>query len=77
MNVDFNDIIEKLKCVSNPDAVESMAKYGITPENTFGVSIPNLRRIAKETGKDHVLAQQLWKSGFRETMILASMVDEP
>ena len=72
----FNDIIEKLKSVSNPDAVEGMARFGITPENTFGVSIPNLRKIAKETKKNHALAQQLWESGFRETMILASMVDE-
>ena len=72
----FNDIIEKLKNVSNPDAVKGMARFGITPENTFGVSIPNLRKIAKETKKNHALAQQLWESGFRETMILASMVDE-
>ena len=73
----FNDIIEKLKSVSNPDAVGGMARFGITPENTFGVSIPNLRKIAKETKKNHAFAQQLWESGFRETMILASMVDEP
>ncbi len=73
----FDDIIEKLKSVSNPDAVGGMARFGITPENTFGVSIPNLRKIAKETKKNHALAQQLWESGFRETMILASMIDEP
>lgn len=73
----FNDIIEKLKSVSNPDAVGGMARFGITPENTFGVSIPNLRKIAKETKKNHALAQQLWESDFRETMILASMIDEP
>ncbi|MCK5485916.1 MAG: DNA alkylation repair protein [Desulfobacterales bacterium] len=76
-SANFNDIIEKLKSVSDPDAVKGMARFGITPENTFGVSIPNLRKIAKETGKDHALAKQLWESGFRETMILASMVDEP
>ena len=77
IDANFNDIIEKLKSQSDPDAVEGMARFGITPENTFGVSIPNLRKIAKETGKDHALAKQLWESGFRETMILASMVDEP
>ncbi len=73
----FDDIIEKLKSISNPDAVGGMARFGITPENTFGVSIPNLRKIAKETKKNHALAQQLWESGFRETMILASMIDKP
>ena len=73
----FDEIIQKLKIMSNPDSVKGMARFGITPENTFGVSIPNLRKIAKETKKNHALAQQLWESGFRETMILASMIDEP
>lgn len=51
-----------------------MARYGITPENTYGVSIPNLRKIAKEIGISHKLAQQLWASDIRETKILASMI---
>ncbi|MGQ9680776.1 MAG: hypothetical protein ACUVV4_08460 [Candidatus Bathyarchaeia archaeon] len=25
-----------------------MARFGINPENTFGVSLPNLRKMAKE-----------------------------
>ena len=76
-NANFNVVIEKLKSASNPDSVKGMARFGITPENTFGVSIPSLRKIAKETKKDHTLAQQFWDFGFRETMILASMIDEP
>ncbi len=53
-----------------------MARFGINPENTYGISIPNLRKIAKDVGKDHSLAQQLWLSGIHEARILASMVDE-
>ncbi len=53
-----------------------MAKFGINPENTLGVSIPNLRKIAKEIGQDHKLAQDLWDSKIHEARILASMVDE-
>jgi len=73
----YNDILKKLESLSNPKAIEGMAKYGITPEKIYGVSIPNLRRIAKEIGTDHELAQQLWASGIRETRILASMIDNP
>ena len=54
-----------------------MARFGINPENTFGVSIPVLRKLAKEIGRSHELAQQLWNSGFHEARILASMVDSP
>jgi len=72
----YNDILKKLKSLSDPEAVKGMARYGINPENTYGVSIPNLRKIAKEIGTDHALAQQLWASGIHEARILASMIDE-
>jgi 3-methyladenine DNA glycosylase AlkD len=72
-----DDILKRLKSLSDPRAVEGMAKYGITPERTYGVSIPNLRKIAKETGKDHELAKKLWESNIRETRILACMTDDP
>ncbi|MEW6726771.1 MAG: DNA alkylation repair protein [Bacillota bacterium] len=73
----YEDILEKLQVLADPAAVEGMAKYGITPVITFGVSIPNLRRIAKETGRDHDLARRLWAADIRETRILASMIDDP
>ena len=73
----YSEIIAKLKSLSNPKAVEGMAKYGITPEYTYGVSLPNLRKIARETCKNHELALELWNTNTRETRILASMVDEP
>ena len=73
----YSDILKELKSLSNPRAIEGMAEYGITPGNTYGVSIPNLRKIAKETGIDHELAQQLWESDIRETRILACMIDDP
>ena len=77
MQSQLNQILDKLKDLSNPEAVKGMARFGINPENTFGVSIPSLRKLAKETGQSHELAQQLWSSGFHETRILASMVDNP
>jgi len=75
--VQHSDIIKKLESLSDPEAVKGMARFGINPENTYGVSIPDLRNIAKETGRDHALAQQLWASGMHEARILASMIDDP
>jgi len=73
----YKDIIKKLKSLSDPEAVKGMVRFGINPENTYGVSIPNLRKTAKETGVNHDLARQLWASGIHEARILASMVDDP
>ncbi len=72
----YSDIIEKLKSLSDPEAVKGMTRFGISVENAYGVSIPALRKIAKETGKDHTLAQQLWASGIHEARTLASMIDK-
>jgi 3-methyladenine DNA glycosylase AlkD len=67
----------RLKRLSSPEAVEGMARFGINPAAAYGISIPSLRKLAKETGRDHKLAGELWKSGIHEARILASMVDEP
>ena len=60
-------ILKQLRSLSDPNAIEGMARFGITPENTYGISMPNLRKIAKDTGKDHNLAQELWDINNRET----------
>jgi len=75
--IKIKEILNKLKSLSNPKAIEGMAKFGITPKKAYGVSIPTLRKMAKEIGKNHKLASQLWDIDTRETRILASMIDEP
>ena len=75
--MEYRETILRLKTLADPEAVAGMSRFGINPENTYGVSIPNLRKIAKEVGKNHTLAQQLWASGIHEAKILASMIDDP
>jgi 3-methyladenine DNA glycosylase AlkD/TfoX/Sxy family transcriptional regulator of competence genes len=70
-------LIKKLKSLSNPEAVAGMARFGINPKNTYGVSIPVLRKMAMEIGQNHLLAQRLWNSGVHEARILAGMIDLP
>jgi len=77
IGVDYEEIIKTLKSHSNPKNVAGMARFGINSKNTLGVSIPVLRKIAKENGKNHTLAGELWASGIHEARILASYVEEP
>jgi 3-methyladenine DNA glycosylase AlkD len=72
--VKYAEVLEKLKCLYDPQAVTAMTGYGINADNAFGVSIPRLRKIAKEIGKDHALSEQLWSSGIHEARIVASMI---
>ena len=73
----YEQVMRRLKSLANPEAAAGMARFGINPHSTYGISIPNLRAIARDVGKDHLLAQQLWSSGIHEARILASMVDRP
>ncbi|HWQ72847.1 MAG TPA: DNA alkylation repair protein [Desulfitobacteriaceae bacterium] len=77
MKVTPEEILSEIRSLSDPEAVQGMARFGINPDNTLGVSIPNLLRIAKKTGKDHDLAQELWESGIHEARILAAFIDIP
>lgn len=72
----YQEIIRELESLSNPEDVQGMARFGINSKKAYGVRMPELRRIARETGKDHLLAGKLWDADIHETRILASMVDE-
>ena len=76
MSTRSEQIIAELKLHANTQAVEGMARYGIRPAQALGVSIPPLRKMAKEIGRNHTLALSLWDSGIHEAKILASMIDE-
>jgi len=54
-----------------------MARFGMAVEQRLGVSVPDMRKLAKEIGKDHKLALELWRTGIAEARMVASMVDDP
>ena len=70
-------LLETLRAHANPANVAGMARYGINTTGTLGVPVHVLRRLAKEVGRDHKLAEALWNSGIHEARILATLVDEP
>src|SRR5215471_6098953 len=72
-----DQIIADLKQRANAQAVEGMARFGIRPAQALGISIPILRKMAKDIGRNQALAVALWASGIHEARILASMIAEP
>lgn len=54
-----------------------MARFGIQSSNSFGVSVPKLRLLAREVGRDHPLALKLWETGLHDARLLATMIDDP
>jgi 3-methyladenine DNA glycosylase AlkD len=73
----LKEVIERLEYIASLDRLEGMGKYGMAVDRRLGVSIPELRQVAKELGRDHMLALKLWESGIAEARLLASMIDDP
>jgi len=73
----IDDVIDKLRSKARPENLEGMTKYGIPLEQRLCISVPDLRKLAKEIGTDHKLAMDLWKTGVGEARILAAMIDDP
>jgi 3-methyladenine DNA glycosylase AlkD len=77
MAISFEEVLKRLNAAARPDQLKGMAKFGMVIERRLGISIPNLRKLAKEIGKDHTLALELWRTGIAETRIVAAMIDNP
>lgn len=70
------DVLQKLTQKANSGNLAGM-KFGMAVENRLGVSMPDIRRIAKEVGRNHTLALALWKTGLAEARIVASIIADP
>jgi len=73
----LEQVLKELRSIADPKNVEGMARFGINPEGTLGISIYDLRPMAKRIGKDHELAAQLWSTGIHEARLLAGFIDDP
>jgi 3-methyladenine DNA glycosylase AlkD len=70
-------ILTQLKEKANPQNVEGMSKFGMTSTNRLGISVPEMRKLAKQIGKNHTVAMELWDSGIPEAQIVSALIAEP
>jgi 3-methyladenine DNA glycosylase AlkD len=72
-----DEVLRRLCALGNPANVAGMAHFGILPDKAFGVRAPAIKKMARELGRNHRLAGELWVTGYREARALAAMIDEP
>lgn len=44
---------------------------------SFGIGLTRLRKFAKQIGRDHKLAQSLWKSNIYDVKVVGLLIDDP
>jgi len=74
---EFQQILKRIKLRKNGDVSRTMKEHGIQYKLNWGVSVVELREIARSFNPSHLLALKLWNKQWRETMILATLLDEP
>jgi 3-methyladenine DNA glycosylase AlkD len=72
-----NDVLDWLRSKGTRRYKDGLARYGIVTTKAFGVPVGAMLKFAKQHGKDHGLAAELWKTGWYEARMLAAMIDDP
>lgn len=81
MNEDINETVREIKrsfiLLMNGVASQSMRQKGVEYKINWGVSLPDLQKMAQQYGKNHDLAVALWQENIRECKILATLIMPP
>ncbi len=70
-------VLRELKTLADPKVRGKMAYFGVNVPKAYGISAPALHRFARQIGKDHQLARELWLTGTHEARILATLIGDP
>jgi 3-methyladenine DNA glycosylase AlkD len=66
-----------MKQIGSPRNAEKLSYWGIRAAGAYGLSAPQMHALAREAGRDHALALELWKSGVHDARHIAAMVADP
>lgn len=69
-------VLQELRSRADPRVRAKMEHFGVRVPNAYGISAPVLHALAKQIGKSHALAQELWATGIHEARILATLIGE-
>jgi len=73
------DVVALLEAHRNERGIEHWRKLAPpTGElRSYGIGLTQLRKLAGQIGRDHELAQQLWKSDIYDARVVGLLIDEP
>lgn len=77
IDIDVQAALTWLERKSTQRDRDNLKRFGITATKALGVSMTNLKQLAKRLGRNHELAAALWDTGRYEARMLATLIDEP
>lgn len=68
------EVLNAIKKFSTPEGIKKKAYFGITEVGNFGLTSPQIKTIARDIGKNHGLALELWKTSILEARHIAVLI---
>ncbi|MEO5926549.1 MAG: DNA alkylation repair protein [Bryobacteraceae bacterium] len=72
----LEEALQTLKAAGTAQTRKTYLRHGY-PDDTWGVSFADLKKLAKKIDTDHALAQKLWATGNGDACTLATMIADP
>ena len=69
--------LQALRSKGSQRNIDGMKRFGIDAVDAFGVSAPDIRKIAQQIQSDHPLAISLWETDIHDARILAVLIADP
>jgi 3-methyladenine DNA glycosylase AlkD len=78
-NMTKNEVISLLEQHQNQRGIDNWEKMGFqsTGLRSYGIGLTQLRKLAKQVGRDHALAGKLWDSKVYDAKVIGLLIDEP
>jgi len=73
------EVLKLIKANKNDRGIANWKKYGFDKSGfkSFGIGLTQLRKLAKQIGRDRDLALQLWTSDVYDAKVIALLIDDP
>jgi 3-methyladenine DNA glycosylase AlkD len=71
------EALRLIKDQARPEQLAALARFAIDGEGRLGLSVPQMRTLGKQLGRDHALALALWDTAIPDAQIVAGLIADP
>jgi 3-methyladenine DNA glycosylase AlkD len=75
--MDVDRVVAKLRRLGTKRGRDAMARFAIVTPHALGVSVADIRALAKQIGRGDALAAKLWNTGIYEARMLSAFLVDP
>jgi 3-methyladenine DNA glycosylase AlkD len=76
-SIPVKEVIDIIRDYESESGKKTREYFGIKNIDHYGLTSPQMKSIAKEIGRNHLLALELWETGIHEAKHIAILIADP